>query len=117
MKLHFLPNRLQSKPPESLPIFFEKTRLPRPDSSFVLAALLNGIRISGISSLPWTKDQHLWQARVEFLRRMTHSEPGWPDMQEDTLLTTLETWLAPYLTNISSLAPTHLTVPTESRII
>jgi len=75
---------------------------------------------------------------------MMSSEPDWPDVQDDTLLTTLETWLAPYLTDISSfaqlqridltwplqaylsqeqqrtlstLAPTHLTVPTGSRII
>jgi ATP-dependent helicase HrpB len=74
---------------------------------------------------------------------MTHSEPNWPDVQDETLLTTLKTWLAPYLANISSLArlqridltwplqahlsqeqqrtlntlaPTHLTVPTGSRI-
>lgn len=125
-------------------ILLKKTRLPHPDPHFVLAALLHGIRITGISSLPWTKDQRLWQARVQFLRRTMSSKPDWPDVQDDTLLTTLETWLAPYLTDISSLvqlqridltwplqahlsqeqqrtlstlAPTHLTVPTGSRII
>ncbi len=124
-------------------IIFEKTRLPQPNPNLVITALLNRIRSSGISCLPWTKDQRLWQARVQFLRRVMGSEPGWPDVKNGTLLQTLEIWLAPYLTDISSLAqlqridltwplqahlsreqqrtlvtlaPTHLTVPTGSRI-
>jgi ATP-dependent helicase HrpB len=124
-------------------LILEKSRLPKPNSELMVAALLKGIRTNGLSCLPWTKAHHNWQARVQFLRQVMGSETDWPDVSNDTLLKTLETWLAPYLTEIYSLAqlkrldltcplqallspeqrrtidtlaPTHLTVPSGSRI-
>jgi ATP-dependent helicase HrpB len=124
-------------------LILEKSRLPKPNSELVGAALLKGIRINGLSCLPWTKTQHNWQARVQFLRQVMGPETDWPDVSNNTLLKILETWLAPYLTEISSLAqlkrldltwplhallsaeqqrnidtlaPTHLTIPSGSRI-
>jgi ATP-dependent helicase HrpB len=124
-------------------LILEKSRLPKPNSELVVAALLKGIRINGLSCLPWTKTQHNWQARVQFLRQVMGPETDWPDVSNNTLLKILETWLAPYLTEISSLAqlkrldltwplhallsaeqqrnidtlaPTHLTIPSGSRI-
>jgi len=124
-------------------LILEKSRLPKPNSELMVAALLKGIRTNGLSCLPWTKTHHNWQARVQFLRQVMGPETDWPDVSNDTLLKTLETWLAPYLTEISSLAqlkrldltwplqallsaeqrrtidtlaPTHLTVPSGSRI-
>jgi ATP-dependent helicase HrpB len=121
----------------------EQTRLHQPDQNLVIKALLTGIRSKGQSCLPWTKERRNWQARVQFLHRVMPPETRWPDVSNETLLTTLETWLAPYLTDISSLAqlrrmdltwplqahlsqeqqhtldtlaPTHITVPTGSRI-
>lgn len=124
-------------------LLLEEKRLHEPDSDLVLNALLTGIRNKGLSCLPLTKDQRNWQARVQFLHRMMAPETNWPDVSNETLLNTLETWLAPYLTDISSLsslrrmdmtwplkahlspeqqrtldtlAPTHFTVPTGSHI-
>ncbi|MDH3769551.1 MAG: ATP-dependent helicase HrpB, partial [Nitrospirota bacterium] len=124
-------------------LILEESRLPKPNSELVVAALIIGVRSKGISSLPWSKDQRNWQSRVQFLRRVMGPETDWPDVSNDTLLKTLETWLAPYFTEISSLAqlkrsdltwplhallsaeqrrtldtlaPTHLTVPSGSRI-
>ena len=124
-------------------LILEKSRLHQPDPKLVVAALFFGVRNKGISSLPWSKDQRNWQSRVQFLHRVMGAETAWPNVTDDTLLNTLETWLAPYLTNISSLpqlkrvdltwplqtflsaeqrrtldtmAPTHLPVPTGSRI-
>jgi len=124
-------------------LILEESRLPKPDPEIVMAALLEGIRIQGIACLPWSHDQRLWQRRVQFLRRVMDPEAAWPDVTDNTLLKTLETWLAPYLTAITSLAqlkrvdltwplqalltveqrqtldslaPTHLTVPTGSRM-
>lgn len=121
----------------------EESRLPDPDPELVLTALLEGLRNTGLSCLPWTPTLRNWQTRVQFLRRVTEPESAWPDVSDDTLLYTLDQWLGPYLTNLSSLnqvkridltwplqallspdqrrtldtlAPTHLTVPTGSHV-
>jgi len=125
-------------------LILEERRLPKPNSELVVASLLKGIRINGLSCLPWTKTHHNWQTRVQFLRRVMGPETDWPDVSNDTLLKKLETWLATYLTGISSLAqlkkldltwplhallsieqrrnldtlaPTHLTIPSGSRVV
>jgi len=124
-------------------LILKESRLPKPDPELMIAALLKGIRSKGLLCLPWTKEQRNWQARVQFLHRVMNPEINWPDVADATLQKTLETWLAPYLTDITSLthlkqidltwplqahlsteqrrtldtlAPTHLTVPTGSRI-
>lgn len=124
-------------------LIFDESRLLDPDPDLVLTVLLKGIRTKGLSCLPWTPTLRTWQARVQFLRRVTGPESDWPDVSDDTLFQTLGQWLSPYLTNLSSLnqvkridlawplqallspeqrraidtlAPTHLTVPTGSRI-
>ena len=116
------------------------------DPEAVGAALLEGIRLRGLSCLPWTDAARALQARMRFMRE--HVEPAyleheWPDVSDDMLLSTLDTWLKPYLTNMSRLShldrlelynillaqlsweqqrrldqllPTHITVPSGSRI-
>ena len=120
-----------------------ESRLPDPDPELVLAELLKGIRSKGLSCLPWTSTLKNWQARIQFLHRVTGPKSAWPDVSDDTLLHTLDHWLGPYLTNLASLnqlkridlswplqalltpeqrrtmdalAPIHLTVPTGSHI-
>ncbi len=111
------------------------------DPDAVIHAMLQGIREMGIACLPWNKGLRSWQQRVQFLHRR---EPQhWPDVSDENLLATLDDWLAPYLIGISrrphlakidlhaaltgrfsweqqcsleELAPTHLTVPSGSRI-
>jgi ATP-dependent helicase HrpB len=109
----------------------------------VLAAMLTGIRQQGLECLPWTKSLKSWQMRVSFLRRLYSDDAGWPDVSDNHLIDTLETWLAPYLDGITSLkrlggidlknalqgllgwrhqgllnelAPTHLQAPSGARI-
>ncbi|MGD9852266.1 MAG: ATP-dependent helicase HrpB [Nitrospirales bacterium] len=121
----------------------EESRLHKPDPELVMTVLLQGIRSQGIASLPWSKEQRNWQSRVRFLHRVMGSEAAWPDVTDESLLNTLENWLGPYLIDIFSfsqlkrvdltwplqallspdqrrsldtLAPTHLPVPTGSRI-
>ena len=105
-------------------LILEKSRLSKPDPELMVAALFFGVRSRGISSLPWSKDQRNWQSRVQFLHRVMGAETAWPDVTDDTLLNTLETWLAPYLTEISSLAqlkkldltwPLHALLSAEQR--
>lgn len=124
-------------------LILEEGRLPDPDPDLVLTALLDGLRNTGLSCLPWNPTVRNWQARVQFLRRATEPGSAWPDVSDDTLLQTLDQWLGPFLINLSSLnqlkridlawplqallspeqrrtldtlAPTHLTVPTGSHI-
>lgn len=115
--------------------------LANPPADLILPALLEGIRSMGLSCLPWTKELEGWRRRVAFLHRAAPDR--WPDVSDEGLLSTLEEWLAPYLTGISrrshldridlynaltsildwnqrqamdSEIPTHLTVPTGNRI-
>jgi ATP-dependent helicase HrpB len=114
------------------------------DAASSLAAMLEGIRSLGLGCLPWTRDLEQWRARVALVRN--HDPPGrvtWPDVSDATLLNSLESWLAPWLTGstrrdqlskldlraalhglldrnaqrrLDQLAPTHLAVPSGSTI-
>jgi ATP-dependent helicase HrpB len=117
--------------------------LAAPDPQEVLQALLKGIRRQGLDCLPWTKPLRRWQERVCFLRRISGDEQQWPDITDKGLRSQLIQWLAPYLTGMTrlrdlnrvelktalfsmlpyqqhqlldELAPTHLIVPSGSRI-
>ncbi|MDY6990522.1 MAG: ATP-dependent helicase HrpB, partial [Thermodesulfobacteriota bacterium] len=117
--------------------------LLNPDPEAMQKALIQGIQQAGLRCLPWTKKLRQWQERVVFVHRHGQVGKPWPDLSEATLSSDLETWLAPYLTgvtglrdvaridlkgalfsflsyeqhkNLDKLAPTHLTVPSGSRI-
>ena len=117
--------------------------LPKPDPSLMAAALLDGVREAGLATLAWTPELQQWRTRVQFLRRMEGPDSAWRDLSDETLLRTLDEWLAPYLNGITTLervqrldlaqplyalltweqqrdldrlAPTHLTVPSGSKI-
>lgn len=122
-------------------IVVEDTPLPLPSSDEVVSALCEGIRSIGWHALPLPDSAVQWLSRVRWVRQ--HLQPDWPDVSADTLLATLEQWLGPYLNGASKisqltgvawhtacsqlldyaqqqqleqLAPSHLTVPTGSRI-
>lgn len=104
-------------------------------------ALLAGIRRAGPAALPWNDAAHACQARLAFMHRQAPQD--WPDVGDDVLMASLEDWLLPYLTGMSrlahlkrldlaaallaqlpwrqqrqldELAPTHLLVPSGSRV-
>ncbi len=118
-------------------------RLEQPDAGQVLAALIEGIAQSGMDALPWNKSLRNWQSRVCFLHRLFPETNEWPDLSDKRLVQRLNQWLAPYLSGMSrlrdlaqvdlrgalvsqlhpdrqrrieTLAPTHWTVPSGSRI-
>ncbi len=118
--------------------------LRQPDPALVSAAMLAGLRELGLAALPWTPDLRQWQARVLLCGRAEpEATEAWADVGDTALVTTLEAWLAPWLDGVSrathlprvdlagalhallpwarqqrldELAPTHLTVPSGSRI-
>lgn len=112
------------------------------DASGIVRAMLEGVHAMGLDALPWTPALRQWQARVLTLRHAL-PEGGWPDVSDTALLWTLESWLAPFLVGcarrahlqrvdlraalgallpfalanrLDQDAPTHLAVPSGSRI-
>jgi ATP-dependent helicase HrpB len=112
------------------------------DPEALRAAMLEGVRRMGLEALPWTAAAREWQARVLSLRQWCPEE-AWPDVADAALLATLEDWLGPYLDGVTrrthlarldlpeilrarldwkqqqrldEAAPTHLEVPSGSRI-
>lgn len=67
------------------------------------AALIDGIRKKGINCLDWSDSTREWQARVERLRVIEGDDTDLPSVDDATLLDDLETWLQPFLNNVSSL--------------
>ncbi|MGH6873863.1 MAG: ATP-dependent helicase C-terminal domain-containing protein, partial [Aestuariivirgaceae bacterium] len=62
----------------------------------VALAMIEGIRLLGLGSLPWSDEALALKHRVMILRRL-ESEGGWPDMSDEALLSSLEGWLMPFL--------------------
>lgn len=104
-------------------------------------ALAQFIRRRGLELLPWEDHHRQWQARVQLLHK--HQGEPWPEVSDTALLASVESWLAPYLTEVrklddlrrfdlgsalntllpwplpqklDELAPTHIQVPSGSRI-
>jgi ATP-dependent helicase HrpB len=119
-------------------------RIAKPDSGRMSSALLAGVRELGLDALPWTKEARALQTRMNFARRIdARASQPWPDVSDGALAATLDEWLGPYVTGMSrrehlarldvssmllsmldwssqqrlnEVAPTHLTVPSGSRI-
>ena len=123
-------------------LILEATPLAKPSAGAMLTALLSGIRSLGLAALPWNDKAKELQARMESIR-FWQPEAVWPEVSDARLLESLEQWLAPYLDGMRSVehlkkldlsailaarldwhqqsqldreAPTHLTVPSGSRI-
>lgn len=72
------------------------------DQDAMICALLDGIRYRGISCLPWKDAARALQARMQFMH--DHIDSNWSDVSDEILVTSLDTWLKPYLTNKSRLS-------------
>jgi len=61
-----------------------------------LPALLAAIRAKGLNALPWSEHARRLRLRMQAVREWM-PELGLPDVSEQALLDSLESWLAPYL--------------------
>ena len=111
-----------------------------PDAEQVMSVMTDAIVRSDGVGLPWSRDARSFAERVAFLRGQGHPLP---DMSESALLDSARAWLRPHLAgvrrrseverldvlallqqmltweqrrDVDELAPSHLTVPTGSRI-
>jgi ATP-dependent helicase HrpB len=121
-------------------IVLRDTRITRPDPARVAEALLQGVRSEGLHVLPWNDGATRTRERISFVRTL---DPSWPDVSDAALTSTLERWLGPRVLGLSKLddlkavdlsaalldlagwerrvtlerlAPTHLIVPSGSRL-
>jgi ATP-dependent helicase HrpB len=124
-------------------LVLEESALPEVPREEAHAAMLEGVRQLGIESLPWSREARDLQARVAFVRRLGRDYERWPDLADAALAASIADWLAPWLDGITrrghlarvplldallarlswderrqldALAPTHLSVPSGSRI-
>lgn len=123
-------------------ILFEEAA-SSPDAEKIKTRLLDGIHKVGLEVLPFGHLLQQWRARVMWLRRVDDPQSEWPDLSGQALLQTLDQWLGPYLTGMTTLdrvkrldltaplhalltheqlrrldrlAPTHIIVPSGSRL-
>jgi ATP-dependent helicase HrpB len=123
-------------------IVLKETPLREPDDAQVQSEVLAWIRRTGLSALPWSEAAIGLRERLAFLHHHLGAE-GWPDVSDAALLAALDQWLAPWLggvrrhsdlarldlssalldwsgparrAELDRLAPTHLAVPTGSKI-
>ncbi len=114
-----------------------------PDAEQIRHAMLDAVRKKGLAVLPWSDELREWQWRVMLLRQAEGEASTLPDVSDETLLATLDQWLAPWLDGVSRLShlkkldlgnalhslldwnqqqhlkeqmPTHYQVPSGSRI-
>ena len=120
--------------------------LRQPDRALVRAALVEGLRDAGLASLGWSPSAQRLRDRLAFLHahdRSPDGAPGWPDVSDDALVGQLDVWLGTELArakrlsdlaradlaggllalvpwdrhaDLDRLAPSHVTVPSGSRI-
>lgn len=123
-------------------LIVQETSMENPSPKGILACLIREIQQTGLSILPWTRNLRQFQHRALFLR--TYGVfPDLPDLSDIALAETLAVWLGPFLDQVHSAAglkqvdltaaltscltweqqqamnthaPTHLTVPSGSRI-
>lgn len=123
-------------------IVLQSKPLPSPDESQLVKAIAEAVKKEGRQLLDFDEKVEQWQNRVLSLRKWNPHE-GWPDVSTTTLLMTNTEWLTPFLTQVKKpedlrridlvnvlnsslewekqqalgqLAPTHLEVPSGSKI-
>ncbi|MFJ2665339.1 ATP-dependent helicase HrpB [Nocardia fluminea] len=122
-------------------IILSEKPLRQPDKALMEQAVRQGLQVEGLVLLRWSDDARSLRQRLDFLHR-TLGAP-WPAVDDDALLTDLDTWLGPELstarrradlarvdagtalrrllpwptaTRLDELAPERLEVPSGSRV-
>ncbi len=123
-------------------LILKEKPIKNPEPQLLQDAMLQGIREAGIEILPWTKKARSLQARLICINEW-QPKGEWPDVSDTALTENLADWLPPFLSGntgkgqlakldmqqiilsmldwskqqrLDKEAPTHLTVPSGSRI-
>ncbi|GAA4295209.1 ATP-dependent helicase HrpB [Nibribacter koreensis] len=122
-------------------LILEEKSIAHPNAELVAQALLQALQEKGVERLPWSKEALQLKERLAFMHKLDAT--SWPDVSDSKLQETLEEWLGPHLLGLKSLdqvarldlaeilltdftweqrqeldrlAPSHIEVPTGSRI-
>ena len=123
-------------------IILQSSPLPEPDPKYMVQAIGEAIKKEGENLLNFDESMTQWQNRILSLRKW-RPQDRWPDVSLNTLLQTNAEWLSPYLIDVrkpaqlkkldlikilrqqfdyekqhrlDKLAPTHIKVPSGSRV-
>jgi ATP-dependent helicase HrpB len=80
---------------------------PVDDPTAAGLALVDGVRVEGLTLLPRLDDASALRSRIAFCRR--HLGDEWPDLGDDALLVRLDEWLLPALTSARARRRSDLT--------
>jgi ATP-dependent helicase HrpB len=69
------------------------------DPDDLAESMLQGVRELGLAALPWNEGARGLQSRVQFLHRVM-PEASFPDLSDETLSSSMEEWLLPYLSGM-----------------
>jgi ATP-dependent helicase HrpB len=121
-------------------IVLRDTAMRNPDPAQVAGALMEGVRKEGLHVLPWDDGARRTRERITFIRTL---DAAWPDLSDRALADSLEEWLGPHTAGLTRLddlarvdlsaalldrlswqqraafdrlAPTHVIVPSGSRM-
>jgi ATP-dependent helicase HrpB len=72
--------------------------IANPPPELVAAAVREGLRQEGLAVLPWSESATALRSRMAFLHRAL-GDP-WPDVSDEALTASIETWLGPELARI-----------------
>jgi len=78
-------------------------KIQNPDKTKRSAALMNTVKKRGLSCLAITEAVREWQSRVTHMRSLEGDATSYPAIDDKSLLATIDQWLAPYLSDITSL--------------
>ncbi|AJS59059.1 ATP-dependent helicase HrpB [Paenibacillus sp. IHBB 10380] len=122
-------------------IVIREQPLLKPSPEDISQVLLTGVKVEGLNILPWSKAANQYRERLQFMHITVASD--WPNVTEEALLATLDEWLLPSIYGMRNRndlqrlhlievlqqsltweqrrqldveAPTHLIVPSGSRI-
>lgn len=85
-------------------LLLQEAPAAEPDPDKVLKALLEGVAQEGLGILPWTKQTAQLRQRMLFMHRCNNN---WPNVSDEILLATLNTWLGPYVYGLASKNDLH----------
>jgi len=82
------------------------------DKALALPIVVQQVKRFGLDRLRWSDASRQWLQRARFVAN--HAEiSDWPAFDDDSLLATVDDWLAPWLTGVSTLAALRKVDPLE----
>ena len=85
-------------------LVLDQQNIPNPSQELISAAVISGIRQSGLNTLPWNKETEQLKLRLQFLTRFNEQlDEPLPDFSDTGLLESMDEWLTPFLDGITRL--------------